>query len=94
MVIDDKSNICYNLFVQIATKTCYCEHSRGRTPDNGIICGMPDDYQLIAYCHEHQDCTGPNNPKEALLITIIDQLCSVGMFYPLQVNCIFVYIVF
>ena len=63
----------------IDTKKCYCEHPNGRTPDNGIMCGIHDDYQLIAYCHEHQDCTGPNDPEGALLITIVEQLCDIGM---------------
>ena len=45
------------------------------------MCGIHDDYQLIAYCHEHQDCTGPNDPDGALLITIVEQLCDIGMLH-------------
>ena len=59
-----------------ATQKCYCEHDNGSTPDNGIMCGLDDEYQRVGYCAATQSCTGTTSASDGVDYLSRADLCA------------------
>lgn len=58
------------------TQKCYCENENGSTPNNGIMCGLDDDYQRVCYCAATQSCTGTTSSTDGVEYLSRADLCT------------------